>query len=51
MDGRVVAWRVHRDWGLDGRKSDFQIACDNSTAYYGEPFGRAESEMPLITAV
>jgi hypothetical protein len=51
MDGRVVVWHVHRDWGLDGRKSDFEWVCNNSTAFYGEPYGTPESEMPPITAV
>lgn len=46
-----MVWNVHRDWGLDGRKSDFEIVCNSSTAFYGEPYGTPENEMPPITAV
>jgi hypothetical protein len=33
MDGRLVAWYVNDSWGLDGRKEDFVIVCNNATAF------------------
>jgi hypothetical protein len=34
MDGRVILWEIHNAWGLDGRKEDFGIVCNDTTAYY-----------------
>lgn len=34
MDGRVVAWEIHNALGLDGKKEDFVMICNDTSAYY-----------------